>query len=438
MVSNWLNNHILSYNAKILYLIGFNMLVEFAVENFKSIRNEARLNLVASRGDEQRDTHLVKPELSGDVHNEPLVRSTAIYGPNAAGKSNLVNALDAMQYIVTRSTEHIGELPVTPFLLDPDCEDEATMLEVLCIAEGVRYQYGFRATQHHVTDEWLFAWPRGRLQVWFERTEKEWKFGPKLTGDKKVWQRATRPNALYLSTAISLNSEQLRPIYDWFDERLKVVDARGWANFYSMSWCRDQRKSEIVDFLNVADLGIADVRVVEKEIQPRLLRRDMDPDRKQHLVHKRPGKKISEVRLIHDTGNSSPSELQLRDESDGTQRIFALAGPWIDSLKNGNVIVFDELHASLHPALVKFLVDQFHDPKLNARGAQLVFTTHDTSILNQDVFRRDQIWFCERNERQETHLFPLTDFSPRKGLENLERSYLGGRYGALPIIEQRI
>ena len=414
------------------------MLVEFAVENFKSIRDEARLTLVAGRGDEQRDTHLVKPELSGGAHNEPLVRSTAIYGPNAAGKSNLVNALGTMKYIVTRSTEGLNELPVVPFRLDPDCEDEATMLEVLFIAEGVRYQYGFRATRHHVTDEWLFAWPRGRVQVWFERTAKAWKFGPNLTGDKKVWQRATRPNALYLSTAVSLNSRQLRPIHNWFKKRLQVADARGWRNSFSMSWCRDQRKSEIVDFLNVADLGIADVRVVEKEFQPGQLQGDMDPDWKQHLVDKLAGKKIPELRLSHDTGKSLPNELQLEDESDGTQRIFALAGPWLDSLKNGNVVVFDELHASLHPALVRFLVDQFHNPRLNARGAQLVFTTHDTSILNQDVFRRDQIWFCERNEKQETRLFPLTDFSPRKGLENLERSYLSGRYGALPFVEHRI
>lgn len=414
------------------------MLLEFAVENFKSIRDEARLNLVAGRGNEQRDTHLVKPELSGDVHIGPLVRSIAIYGPNAAGKSNLINALGAMKYIVTHSTEHLAELPVTPFRFDPDCEDEATMLEVLCIAEGVRYQYGFRATRHHVIDEWLFAWPRGRLQVWFERTENAWEFGPNLTGDKKVWQRATRPNALYLSTAVSLNSEQLRPIYDWFEKRLKVIDAQGWSNLFSISWCRDQRKREIVDFLNVADLGISDIRVVAEEFQPRQLRRDIDPELKQHLVDKWAGNQIPELRLSHNTGNSSPSELQLEDESDGTQRIFALAGPWLDSLKNGNVIVFDELHASLHPALVRFLVDQFHDSQLNARGAQLVFTTHDTSILNQDVFRRDQIWFCERNEKQETRLFPLTEFSPRKGLENLERSYLTGRYGALPFFEQRI
>ena len=120
------------------------------------------------------------------------------------------------------------------------------------------------------------------------------------------------------------------------------------------------------------------------------------------------------------------------DESDGTQKIFALAGYWLNILKNGHTLVVDELHAHLHPKLVKFLIDLFHDPKANAHGAQLIFTTHDTSILDQDVIRRDQVWLLERNAHQATQLFPLTDFRPRKGLENLERAYLTGRYGALP------
>ena len=127
-------------------------------------------------------------------------------------------------------------------------------------------------------------------------------------------------------------------------------------------------------------------------------------------------------------------ELNFEDESDGTQKVFALAGPWLDTLRNGHVLVVDELHDNLHSAIVRFLVQRFHDPEVNTGNAQLVFSTHDTSILNQDVFRRDQIWFCERNRLQETKLFQLKDFAPRKGVENLERSYLAGRYGALPFI----
>ena len=413
------------------------MLIEFSVENFKSIREEACLSLVASSRGEHRDTHLVTPALTGGVRVDPLVRSAAIYGANAAGKSNLVEALKVMQRIVIASSADFDELPIAPFRFDSACEAAATTFEVMCIADGVRYQYGFRATREVVIDEWLFAWPRGRVQTWFERNSDSWKFGEKLTGDKEVWRRATRPNALYLTTAVSLNSRQLKPLHNWFKKVLHVASSRGWNNAFSMSWCRDERRREIVDFLNVADLAIADVRVVDEEFEPKRLRSGIDSGIKDQLVEKFTGTKIPELRLQHDTGNGSSAELRLMDESDGTRQIFALAGPWLDTLKNGHVIVYDELHASLHAALLRFLVDQFHDPQRNANGAQLIFTTHDTSILNQDVFRRDQIWFCERNEKQETRLFPLTDFSPRKGIENLERSYLAGRYGGLPFVSQQ-
>jgi Predicted ATPases len=125
----------------------------------------------------------------------------------------------------------------------------------------------------------------------------------------------------------------------------------------------------------------------------------------------------------------------LDDESTGTQKLFAFAGPWLDTLKNGYVLFVDELHDNLHPKLVQYLVELFHDAKTNPRNAQLFFTTHETSILNQSVFRRDQVWFCEKDERSATQLFPLTDFSPRKNRDNLEAAYLSGRYGAVPFIE---
>ena len=134
-------------------------------------------------------------------------------------------------------------------------------------------------------------------------------------------------------------------------------------------------------------------------------------------------------------GAPAARELTFDEESFGTQKIFALSGPWLDTLENGYVVAVDELQGNLHPALVRFLIACFHDPLINTKGAQLIFTTHETAILSQDVFRRDQIWFCERNEKQESSLYPLTDFHPRKGVENLERAYLGGRYGAVPFAE---
>ena len=413
------------------------MLIEFSVANFRSIKDEVRLSLVAGPGKELRETHVMTPELNEGVRSIPLLRSAAVYGANAAGKTNLLQALQAMRHMVARSSRDLGELPVTPFRFDSDNEARPTTFEVMCFAGGVRYQYGFSANRTAVTREWLYAWPRGRTQLWFERhgartEDGSFKFGDRLSGDREVWRRATRPDALFLSTAVALNSVQLRPVFDWFTGNLHVAGVGGWANVFSLEYCRDDRKAGLLEFLRTADLAISGLRVVEQEFSPEMIPDDMPPALKEEMKKKLSGARMVDLRLRHDTADGQPVELELDEESDGTQKVFALAGPWLDTLENGHVIIFDELHDNLHPSLVRFLVERFHDPNVNAKGAQLVFSTHDTSILNQDVFRRDQIWFCERNARQETELFPLSDFRPRKGVENLERSYLSGRYGAVP------
>ena len=389
---------------------GSGVLIQFSVANYRSIKEEATLSLVAGPGGEHRERNVFVPVMQAEVRAMPLLRSAAIYGANAAGKTNLIRALGAMRDIVVNSSRTEGELPVTPFLLNAEHKGQPTQFEVACIVGGVRYQYGFSATKGAVVGEWLYAWPRGRPQLWFKRDREggvpAFEFGGKLQGDREVWRRATRGNALFLSAAASLNSVQLRPLYDWFNTRLHLVVAGvgRWNAAYSV-WCVEgERKAPVVGFLQSADLAVSDVRVVEGDV---------------HLVHRDPA--------------GRPVELDLDDESDGTQKMFALAGPWVDALERGNVVVVDDLHDNLHPMLVRHLVERFHDAALES-DAQLVFSTHATSILSQDVFRRDQIWFCERNARLETELVPLSDFSPRKGIENLERSYLAGRYGAVPYL----
>ena len=411
------------------------MLIEFSVTNFRSIKEEACLSLVASRDKKHGDSNVVEPKLAENGRPIQLLRSAAIYGANASGKTNLLRGLQTMRDIVLNASGSLDELPVTPFRFDPECHTLPTSFEVICVADGVRYQYGFSATPHEVIDEWLYAWPSGRMQVWFERSCSEtsneplWKLGGKLTGDREVWRRATRPQALFLSTAISLNSTQLRPLFDWFRERLHVASVGGWDRSFSLEYCREIDQADIIDFLTAADLAVADIRIVEKDFSP-----DMFPELKD-LAEKLSGEGTwVDVFLKHQPIGGESAELDLDEESHGTQKMFALAGPWLDSLAKGNVIVFDELHDNLHPALVRFLINRFHDPEANPYGAQLIFSTHDTSILDRDMFRPDQIWFCERNEHLETRLFPLSDFRPRRSVEDLEKAYLAGRFGALPYI----
>ena len=417
------------------------MLIEFAVANFRSIKEESRLSLVAGRDKEHQDTHVMMYTSVEGARAIPLLRSAVVYGANASGKTNLLRGLKTMHDIVLSSRE-LDELPVTPFVFDAECGTRPSSFEVTCVVDGVRYQYGFSATRKEVVEEWLYAWPSGRMQVWFERNggttsgSTSWKFGGKLMGDREVWKRATRNRALFLSTAVSLNSRQLRPLFDWFHKRLHVAGVGGWAPNFSMEYYKKNGQDAIIDFLTTADLAVSGMRILEEDITSDMLPRDLPSELKRRISEEFSGSKLVEVYLQHRPAEGTPAELDIDEESHGTQKMFALAGPWLDSLRQGNVIVFDELHDNLHPELVRFLVMRFHDPTENRHGAQLIFTTHDTSILSRDVFRRDQIWLCGRDERLETSLVPLSDFRKSRNDEDLERAYLGGRFGALPYIRR--
>ncbi len=419
------------------------MLIEFTVRNFLSIREAASLSLVKGSGDELQETNVMVPDAPG---TPPLVRSAAIYGPNAAGKSNLIKALKVMERMVRESAREsqAGEpLPVTPFLLDENSTGQPCEFEVHFISEGVRYQYGFAATRERVTEEWLLAYPRARPQRWIDRRYDEerqtyvWGSMDKLTGKKQLWQEATRPNALFLSTAIQLNNQQLQPVFKWFADTLHVAGFGRWHPGFSIKLCEEERaRKEVVSFLRAADIDIDDIELEEKKFDINALPDDMPDSLKEEISRELEGKPLVSVNTVHILDSGKKVLLDLQDESDGTQKIFALAGPWLDTLEHGYVLIIDELHDNLHPLIVRFLVKMFHDPETNPRNAQLIFTTHDTSILDQEVFRRDQIWFCEKDESCSTMLVPLTDFRPRKKVENLERGYLSGRYGALPYVRQ--
>jgi len=306
----------------------------------------------------------------------------------------------------------------------------------------ITHQYGFSATTERVLEEWLYAYPKGRPQRWIERAfdvesqSYQWGKMDKLSGQKQLWQEATRENALFLSTAIQLNSQQLKPVFDWFSETLHVAQFGRWHPGYSTRVCEsEETKKKVIQFLQAADVAIDGIELEYQKFSPDSLSDDLPDEVKGQIEAKFKDKPIVNVKTTHVLNNGKKVLFDLDDESDGTQKIFALAGPWLDTLENGYTLIIDELHDNLHPLMVKFLVELFHNEETNPKNAQLIFTTHDTSILNQDVFRRDQIWFCEKDKDQASSLYPLTDFSPRKGVDNLEKGYLSGRYGALPYLK---
>lgn len=416
------------------------MLIEMNVTNFRSLCEQQTFSLAKGKGNELQATNVFKSNSTNAIE---LLRSAVIYGPNAGGKSNFLLALRAMRSVVLESAIKLqrgDKLPVVPFRLTPETQQLPSEFEVTFIVDHVRYQYGFSATPERIHEEWLLAYPKVRAQrlfgrAWNEKTgQYDWELGQKLTGEKQLWQKSTRENALFLSTAVQLNSKQLQPVFDWFKDTLRMANVGGWAPEFSASLCEQNQKEQVMDFLRAADLNIEDIRVEKKPFDAQTLPDDMPKQLREIIADDFKDKQFVNIQTVHKGSDGTPVTFDFADESDGTQKLFAFAGPWIETLANGFVLFIDELHDNLHPQLVQFLVQLFHNKETNPNNAQLIFTTHETSILNQEVFRRDQIWFCDKGDDQATTLYPLTDFSPRKGRENLELAYLSGRYGALPFI----
>lgn len=420
------------------------MLIEFKVSNFMSIKEKQTFSLMASKNKELMDSHTFDARLT-EQSSIKLLRSAAIYGPNAAGKTNLLEALRVMRRIVLKSASDKSRgdtLPVVPFKLHSESRHAPTKFQVTFFVGDIRHQYGFSATKERIVEEWLYAFPRNRIQRWFKRTwhaeeqKHHWRFGTFLTGEKTVWQKSTRDNALFLSTAVQLNSQQLQPIYDWFKETLHCIGAGGLMPDFSISFCEGGDNTKVPDFLNKADLGIDGVRIEKESFSPQKLPQDMPDNIKQTLIKEMEGQELYTIKTVHQSAEGETIEFDLEEESNGTRKVFSLAGPFLDSLDNGYIVFIDELGGSLHPELVKFMVGLFNNKKTNPNNAQLVFTTHETYMLNQAILRRDQIWFCEKDSSRATKVFPLTDFRPRKMRENLEAAYLSGRYGAVPYIPE--
>jgi len=409
------------------------MLLEFRVRNYRSIRDEQVLNLVASGDKELASTHLAHTGLKAAPF---ALRSVVIYGPNASGKSSLLRALDYMRAVVAESATVIqpGQTyNVPPFKLDAATAQQPTEFEVTFLLAGVRHQYAFSMTPQRIVSESLLVYRSSKPTQLFSRQHVEddgyvYDFSTYLTGPRKLWQDSTRPNALFLSMAAQLNSEQLSPVFNWIVRNITFLPAGATVlpEFTTALLDSEQGRASIRDFLSAADISIADVQAV--------------PRKGMHAqwVMSASGLQASQEErefMMPVFEHSTPKGLakfELHDESEGTQRLYGLIAPILDCLRDGRALVVDELDGSLHTLLVRRLVTMFQTPELNPNGAQLIFTTHDTSLLDHTLFRRDQIWFTEKDADQATRLYPLTDFSPRKQ-EAWERGYLAGRYGAVPF-----
>jgi uncharacterized protein len=327
---------------------------------------------------------------------------------------------------------------VQPFRLDDLSASQASEFEVTFILEGVRYQYGFAMTAQRIVREYLLVYKAFKPQRWFERHfEVEsgrdiYEFGPGLKGAKHLWEGATRSNSLFLSMAVQLNSEVMRPVFDWFSTGLVIFNeqAKLSPHVSIQMLQRPDGRERICAFLTAADMSISDIEVVTRKVPGQAVHFDLAAGKTEVR-----SEEIEEhqLRFSHVTERGS-AVFDLMDESNGTRNLLFLTGPVLDILAKGLTLVVDELDTSLHTLLVRELVRLFHQSEVNTGGAQLIFTTHDTSLLDApDLFRRDQVWFIEKDSDQASRLVALAEFSPRKN-EALERGYLIGRYGGIPFL----
>lgn len=395
------------------------MLIQFSVENYLSIKDKVVLSLLASK-DTEHSEHLI---IDG---NKNYLKSSVIYGANASGKSNVLNAFWFMvNYVLTSHNQQVHKsIDRTPFKFDREMPARPSSFEVIFTANGIRYAYGFSVTDKAVTDEYLYYYPNGRQALIFERKDTtDFRFTVDVDEQNTLKER-TSANKLYLSVASNWSYSKVIPVLEWFAS-CQIITKHSVADAYGLEAEQlkdDDYRRVIASMLRVADLGIQALQI-----------RDTDP---LSTLRNDVFTNIEAVHTVQDTaGNAFSYTLNMTEESDGTNSYFKLIGIVKKALDQGTLLVADEMDAHLHPLLTKHLVSLFNSAEFNPNGAQLVFTSHNTNLLDLDVLRRDQIWFTEKDEQTAaTDLFSLYDFSIRKDAK-VEKGYLIGRYGAIPFIK---
>lgn len=416
------------------------MLIQFTVENFLSIRDKVYLSLEPSKDSEHPENLITKGEYNA-------VTSAAIYGANASGKTSLFKAV-TIALIMLRNSNNIqvtDRLPVIPFKFDSKSKDQPTSFEFTFIAsDDKKYIYGFSATTEKIVEEYLYCYNSSKPTLIFDLKEgEEPKYNRVYKAKLETAYQMNTPNKLFLATATAWNAECTKIPYEWLAESIdtftEVMDLSGVA----VEKYRTDENRQYIDFtkalLKQADINISSIEIDSKEviggvalpIQIMVQGKMIPPNEgKRYEVEITAGHTI-----VGEDGEPKEYSLSLHEESLGTQLLF-FYGPLLkDAFEKGKTLILDEIDKSMHPSLVKFIMNLFRDQDINKAGAQLIVTTHETGILTLDMFRRDQIYFTEKDSKTGvTDLYSLDEFSVRK-TENIEKGYLMGRYGAIPFLQ---
>lgn len=439
------------------------MLIRFTVSNFRSFKDEAELSMIPSR--ERAHKEQVFRSTSKNTTN--LLRGAVIYGSNASGKSNLVKAISYAKKLITKGKSANKKLDLHQFKLDNNSLKTPSRFEFEIQCNKTMYAYGFELFNTHIHEEWLYILKSNKEELVFERkhNEKEdiFQFGDsinKLSDEDllflKFVAKGTRANQLFLSETIDRNLNNFNEIYKWFDRTLKIVSPNSKAHGIEFKISEDSTfKDYLSKVLDLADTGIKEIRTekmllsqfsgIFREIIDRI-QEDMDDDEAAFIADPESGKRIV-LRKINGEllafklstthtcieGNSDIS-FDLDEESDGTRRLIELTPALYEMAhsKEGSVHIIDEIDRSMHPHLTRMIIQEHLESEKNSK-TQLIVTTHETSLLDVSLIRRDEIWFIQKNETGSSKLYSLNNFQPRYD-KDIRKDYLLGRYGAIPFV----
>jgi uncharacterized protein len=393
-------------------------MIEFSVGNYRSFKDVVTFSMVAAPIQHEDET-LDRNNVFAITKDINLLKSAVIYGANASGKSNLLRAISFVQGFVLNSA--IGRkvkdrIDTEVYRLSKDTEAEPSYFEIIFTIGMTRYRYGFEVDRHNVKSEWLYKTLRTKESELFSREGKEIKVSPKFPEGKEL-NKKTRANALFLSVVAQFDGQIATEIVDWFDNLVAIFDLDDEIEYSGMT---DEIMDEDDRREKTLDLGIEDIKTFITPFE--------DAD----------GIFLHEVKTAHwqydpDGNKLSVEQFDLNEESDGTQKLYRLAGLLIHLLEEGGLLIIDELDSSLHPLITCAIVSLFNSAKTNPKNAQLIFTTHDTNLLSSNLFRKDQIWFTEKNRYGATDLYSLAEYKiPEK--TSFEQDYIAGKYGAVPFI----
>ena len=414
------------------------MLIGFTLRNFRSFLNAQAFVFAASPDRTHESTHCVR---TGMKSVPRLSKSAIIFGPNGSGKTNFVIALQTLQDLVLHSTSYseaqFAEL-YTPFQFGASAAS-ATEFQIDLLIQKVRYRYSVSYNAQRICSERLLVYKTGKAQRWFERhydetsrTEEWTAFSPNFNGPREMWRKATRSKALFLTTAAQLNSEQLKPVLHWFEHCLDIISPAETADFARVA-ARIQDadfKGRVLRLLRTVGIAVDDVRIAEPDVSGL----DSSTIRAAALAHVPHTNSRPQVEFRYAKKGWPPVWVESEYEAAGIQRLFGLIAPLLSAIDNGKLLVVDEFDANLHPLIARFLITFINDPKVSDRGAQLLLVSHNTTLMDLDMLRRDEIWLTELDESHATVLSTVLRSSPRKH-EHIAKGYLRGRYGAIPAIE---